>query len=209
MPSSRANEWFITLSTRVFEEIDIQKVSSLVSQYPGYHVVKEMGMDQAHPHVHAVVWGEAPESQQAVRKRFCKCVVDPTLRSVVVIPVTDRQKLLTEYLRKDKHSVILLSSLDAATCDSLRASIPESNITRTAIRKRRNVPATLLADSLVDYAREHNLPLPNNPEALEVVCRAMYCQGLRFHHGIRSLKTILCEVKWILNECVFMEASLM
>jgi len=196
MPASKCNSWFITLSTRVFEEIDLVVVEQWSKNYPNYHVVKELGKSGGHPHIHAVLSGDKIESQDVVRKRWKKCIrADPSdlKNGVTVVPVTDKDQLIGGYLSKEQDAEVLWTTVDSHVLEKLRETYAHQTKVIQGASKIRNIPLTCLADRIISFAKENELPIRYRAD-LQTIISQMYKRGLRFTAGLSRLRIVWAEI---------------
>lgn len=197
MPSSSGNCWFITLSPPDFSDIVLAEVESRSTGYLEYHVVMENGSDGDHPHIHAVLKGNCVEKQENVRNRW-KSVFSASFRAggdfriaLKVVPVTDRNRLIGQYLVKEATATVLFSNISAAEIESLKQVYKVAPKAPAASKTVKILSAPAL---IKKYAASHDLSLDGRYAILQVI-KAMAMEGYNFVGVLGRLKHINWQIK--------------
>lgn len=194
MPTSSASNWFITVSTRSEEDVDLKVLDTLCTVYAQYYVVREEGSDGTHPHFHAALWGDKVETQAAVRKRWIRQLdLEDQGRSVVVKMIDDGNRLIGQYLSKDPNVQVLHSNLPDSLVTSLREIYKKVNDNK---KKKKYIVISNLADEIIKHAKATERELRTKEDLCKVVS-SMYQSGMRFISGLSRMKSIWVEIQMI------------
>lgn len=202
MPPSRSQKWFITVSPRVYEEIDQKVVASRSMVYAEYHVIKEYGSNGDHPHIHAYVSGKQEESQEQVRRRWMSCLPKDTTDykiALKVVKCTDRDQLIGAYLQKDAKCEVLYSNMSDEELSRLRDEYAHINKAKSKPSKWKKPSLESMTDEMLNYVKVHELPLKTHADFKDVV-RHMMKNGYMLVNIQNRLKYVWCQIASIVGE---------
>lgn len=198
MPASKDKRWFITLSTRDISDIDFQKVESLSKGYPEYFVVRELGPNKDHPHIHAYLGGNEVTSQENIRNRWKRVfTTDVELRyALCVKPAGNRDQLIGYYLTKEKDDAIVLwSNIAPEEVISLKAAYahitearrnPNTKITKCTLSK--------FPRQVIEYAESHGMNVESR-DNFKIVLESMIRDGYDFINLANRMKYVYTWVR--------------
>lgn len=204
MPASHSNSWFITISPTDYDQIDEKMVVTLSSCSVSSHVVIEKGSLQNHSHVHAYVEYPKVESQEVVRRRWAKCLPkDVNLKvALKVVVVTDRDRLIGQYLSKEEEVVILHSSISPDELASLKGAYKKINDIKDKGRlKYKYLTLATSPDVIIAYAKSNDMPL-NGQLDFKDVTNSMVRNGFRLTCIMGRLKYVWAEIQVITGQSV-------
>lgn len=201
MPSSTASKWFITVSTEVWEKIDLEMVIKQSTCYAEYYVIKEYGSEGNHPHIHAFLQGVKDEKQEIVRRRWMKVLVDipseHVKHALKVMPCTDKDRLLGQYFTKEIGVEVLISNIPTSKIDTLREAYKNVNSQKQKLSKWKQPALSQMPDEMTKFSQVHDLPLTTHSEFKDVL-RHMMRNGY-------NLVNILGRMKYVWSQLAAMQ----
>lgn len=191
MPSKTSTAWLITISTADFEEVDMDLTRTVTQSFPVYYMVKEFGNDGSHPHLHIYVRSEEDRRQDSVRRQFLKCVKVHTPHCLDVRAVTDHQNLIGRYFQKDTTASVIMTTFTDSEITTMKE---HAKRVVQAPMKTRNVGLSTAADTIIKYAKAHDMPYDSR-YCINCILNLMYRDGFRFTSVLPRLRFIAKEIE--------------
>lgn len=200
MPASTNCNWFITISTTTYDQIDESVVRTTVHGYQKYYVVKEYGHNHTHPHLHVCLWGNKQERQDVVRRRWYSLLnLHDFPHAIKVSPITDENRLIGQYLQKDDYLEVLESNIPDDQLDTLKKMYQK--IPNIRAPKRKHLTISDVADTIISYSKAHDMPLDSRQQCSNVISK-MYQEGFRFLSALSKMRYIWSEIQMISGQTI-------
>jgi len=196
MPGKLSKEWFITISPRTEDEVDLEAVHQKVTASHEHHWVREEGLNGDHPHYHIYLKHEEARRSDVVKKSWSKCYDekgDMPHNWLVVIPVTDKDRLIGGYLNK-ADSKVMSTTFTEEQLKGLR-DVHKVVAAKQGKRVKRKCLTNLNCVPVMEEYREVMNQSHNKwdrelfTQVVQKVCQAGY-----------SMMSISSRFKWLLKE---------